>query len=374
MLSRLKFELDQLIDEMLSHIPNKMWESKKTTFCDFEMGGGQFIKAVVDKLKLYGHSNKNIQSRVFGFSDNELYLAYVIGSDIIGTFDIYKEKKHSNMKFDVIVGNPPYQLQVGPNKTEPIWHKFVLKSFNHLTDGGYLSLIHPSGWRNVGGKFSDVQSILRKKEIIYLNLNSFDKGRETFGVQTDYDFYCLRNVENTNIETKIINIKNEVEYANLKEIKFIPGMNINFVNSLIASDNKETTNVLYSRSAYGTDKDNTSKDFCDTFKFPCVYTITKDNGINYWYSNQKNNGHFGDSKVIFTNGSASYPIIDKTGKYGLTQFAYAIVDEPKNLENIKKALENEDFIKNVMGFIGLGNKYNYKIISLLRKDFWKEFI
>ena len=33
-----------------------------------------------------------------------------------------------DMKFDVVLGNPPYQLKVGNKKTESLWNKFVKKS------------------------------------------------------------------------------------------------------------------------------------------------------------------------------------------------------------------------------------------------------
>ena len=37
------------------------------------------------------------------------------------------------MKFDVVIGNPPYQTNnPGETKTQPIWHKFVEKSFCNL--------------------------------------------------------------------------------------------------------------------------------------------------------------------------------------------------------------------------------------------------
>ena len=85
-------------------------------------------------------------------------------------------------------------------------------------------------------------------------------------------------------------------------------------------------------------------------------------------------GHFGFSKVIWAQGSSGV-IIDKNGEFGMSEFSAAIFDDVENLENIKKALQSEKFIKDVMLFKnGLGNKYNNKVISMLKKDFWKEFI
>jgi hypothetical protein len=373
MLSRLKFDLSDTISTMIGYIPEPIWVNKTTTFCDFEMGGGQFIKAVVDKLKLYGHSDENIQSRVFGFSDNELYLSYVIGSDIIGTFDIYNEKKYSNMKFDVIVGNPPYQETSGAATGKSIWHKFVKKSFNALNPNGYLSLIHPSGWRNSSGDFKDIQNLLLSKNIIYLNMNDFRKGREIFGVQTDFDYYCIHNVNNTSEHLTEINDYDNINYnISLCGVSFIPNANIENVYSLVATNGNAID--LISDSSYHHTREYVTNNESDVFKYPIVYSISKSLGVKMKYSSVNDRGHFGVPKVIFTNGSASYPIVDMSGDYGLTQFAYAIVDEPENLENIQKALSSEEFIKNVMLFRGLGNIYNRKIISTLKKDFWKEFI
>ena len=92
-----------------------------------------------------------------------------------------------------------------------------------------------------------------------------------------------------------------------------------------------------------------------------------------FYSSEKN-GHFDIPKVIWSNGLGTYPIIDKNGKYGLTQFSYGIIDDKKNLNKIKLSLENTNFIK-LMEYVKFtNNKYNYKVIALFKKDFWKEFI
>ena len=137
----------------------------------------------------------------------------------------------------------------------------------------------------------------------------------------------------------------------------------------------EKTQVLYSRSAYGSDKPHTSKQKDNTYQYPCVYMCLKDGTIKCWWSNCNDKGYFGVPKVIWSNGGGASVHTDPTGQYGLTQFAFAIVDEPENLENIKKAMENKRFIE-LMGHCSIrtAEKYNHQVISLFRKDFYKDFI
>lgn len=57
--------------------------------------------------------------------------------------------KEWDFKFDVILGNPPYN----PPKTETgssgnsIWPHFVIKSYYLVKDSGFLLFIHPPGWK-----------------------------------------------------------------------------------------------------------------------------------------------------------------------------------------------------------------------------------
>ena len=46
MLSRMKFEIEPLVAEMLDHLPHSVWISDSTTFFDPAIGGGQFVRAI----------------------------------------------------------------------------------------------------------------------------------------------------------------------------------------------------------------------------------------------------------------------------------------------------------------------------------------
>jgi superfamily II DNA/RNA helicase len=76
-------------------------------------------------------------------------------------------------------------------------------------------------------------------------------------------------------------------------------------------------------------------------------------------------------KVISSIGS----YVDDKGGYGLTQFAYAIADNTKNLENIKTCMESDKFLKLMkLCYMSSGNRFDRKVLSTFKKDFWKEFL
>jgi hypothetical protein len=281
-----------------------------------------------------------------------------------------------NMKFDVIVGNPPFSSRsdIGNVKTQPIWPKFVERAIELCNPNGYICLTHPSGWRDVDGNFKNTQELLLSKDMKYLELHDSFEGVETFGVQTAYDYYIVKNSDRAALTT-VVGLDGKTSQVDMSNIKFIPNGMYDEIMSLFAKEGEEKVEILHSYSAYESRKEYVSKEKINDFRYPIIYTTEKDGTINTWYSQIKTKGHFGIPKVFWSNGSASSVHVDISGEYGLTQFAYAIVDVPENLENIKKALQNPKFLE-IMKYCDLGtrHRYNRKVISMFRKDFWKQFV
>jgi len=278
-----------------------------------------------------------------------------------------------NMKFDVVIGNPPYQEVTGAANAKAIWPKFVEKSFDICKEGGYVSLIHPSGWRDVKGNFSHIKDLLKSKNIKYLNVNDFNTGKEVFGVGTNFDWYVVENCDNSDSLTEINTVDNETHNFNVNNINFIPNGMINIYDMLVAKNDEEVVEMI-SDSSYHTQRQYINKSNINDFINPCVYSITQKNGVKFVYTNKTDNGHFNVSKLIWSNGLGTYPVLDLDGEYGLSEFAYAIVDKPENLVLIKKVMESGIFIK-LMGFVKYtNNKYNRKVIGTFKKDFWKYFL
>lgn len=297
------------------------------------------------------------------------------GSFLEEDFDIHMKEVWKVDKFDLIIQNPPYQVQQeGFTKTQPIWQLFVKKSLNILSDDKYMVMVHPSGWRNVDGVFKEIQDLLKRRQILELHIFNEKEGLKIFGAETRFDYYILHNGKCTT-ETKIKCQDGNIELANLSKMEFIPNGMFNLFSSLLATDSDDRVKII-SDSSYHTQRDHLSKIQDDVFKYPCIYTVKSGDILTLWYSSTNNNGHFGIPKLVWSNFriSSAGSFIDRDGNYGLTQFSYAIIDDKDNLDDIKKAFDTKEF-RDLMEICSVGDmSINRKVIGIFKKDFYKKFL
>ena len=396
-------ELAEPMVKLVEKYDPEFWKNKNHKVLDSSAGYGTFLilsaykfmvglkdefpdeeqrfKWIVENCLYYGELQaKSVFSWLVAIDPHNEYKTNIYwGSFLTKDFDDHMNNVWKVESFDLIIQNPPYQTREdGNTKTKPIWHLFVQKSLTLLKEDKYMIMVHPDGWRSNTGIFKETQELLRGKEMLYLEVHDKNEGFKIFGATTTYDFYCLRNTENKNFITEIRCVNGEFEKVDISKMEFIPNGMFNDYKNLVAKDGEEKVNFIHSYSAYEHRKSHMSVIETEVFKYPCIYYTYKDESVRLMYSNTDTRGHFGVPKIIWSYGGASTPIIDKTGEYGQVEFAYSIVDSVDNLENIKKAMMTDRFIKIMSlsdGTAGVGGqRYNSKIISTFRKDFWKDFI
>ena len=158
MLARIQ-PLKQLVNEMLDQFPKSVWRSKTTTFLDPAIGGGQFVAEIERRLRAAGHSDENIKSRVFGFEYSLALIDIAINMNkLVGTYKkmLYEDffKWDTDMKFDVVVGNPPFQDGTKVGGQNKIYNLICKKAISVLNDNGIISFITPTSVLKKSKRFS----------------------------------------------------------------------------------------------------------------------------------------------------------------------------------------------------------------------------
>ena len=277
-------------------------------------------------------------------------------------------------RFDVVMGNPPFNASGNIATGNTIWQNFTRKSMNEWFNG-YLLFVHPSGWRKPNtkkGKFYGLYNLMCiENQMLYLEIHGLKDGQKTFNCGTRYDWYLIEKktpYKNTIIVDEDGN-KNEI---NLREWTWLPNSQFIKINKLLAKKDDERCPIMYNSSPYEPRKKWMSKTKDDVFQYPCIFSTPK-RGIRYIYSEFNDKGHFGISKVIFGESGIYNPVIDMEGNYGMTQHSMAIqVDTLEEATCISKFIESDTFRKILRSCSFSLFRIDWNIFKEFKKDFWTE--
>jgi hypothetical protein len=243
---------------MLDQLPQSVWTSATTTFLDPAIGGGQFVCEIESRLRDAGHSDVNIASRVFGFEESMLHIRFSVNKyKLLGFYTKLPYEDFFSigtaMKFDVIVGNPPYN-----DNNQGFWKEFAIKSMQLVKPNGYVGLITPNSWAN--------GSHLNKPKNIF---NSIFQKYQTVVISTDVNshfpkigknisYWVVQNTKPSTI-TKVISPVETVD-VELKNYPF-------FINEFSATGLAIFKKVLAKKSLWKEFKERPSKNARE-FGFP----------------------------------------------------------------------------------------------------------
>ena len=211
------------------------------------------------------------------------------------------------MKFDVIVGNPPYQgvkSTGGPQGKPPtIWPKFIEVANTLLKSDGILVMVHPAMYRKVGNNLQNI--ILNNTRQLHMYNNA--EAMQTFGASTRYDWYVV---------DKTYNGPTEVYFEDLthKTLDLSPGMFL--PNGSWDVWNKVTNAGPHLKTIKKSDVPD------DTGKFEVIQTLTKTKGVVVRKSSKMPKSY--NTRKVILSETGCQALYDKDGKYGTSTNCYYV--------------------------------------------------
>jgi len=360
--------IDCVID-ILDKIPEDLWSKKNLKILDPCAGNGNFSFIAYNKLIPY-HSKKDILENILYFNDiNEDRLNNI--KDVFCSneykLNISKSKFEDykpDIKFDAIIGNPPYAKILDNGKRASKNHNlikdFIELALNLLNSNGYLAYITPDNWMSISDRNTLITRIT-ELQIIHLDIHSAKKYFPKVG--SSFTYYVIQN----NPFYKDINISGVYngEYYNSQvksEVKhYIPLFYNKIVQSILSKtiDKDNTKFIIKSSSDLHryTKKNLISNTQDDEFRFKLIHTPTQ-----ICYANRPHKFQSNWKVFIPTTTYYSKMFIDECG---MTQSILFLICSSKNEAVKLKNILLHPLFQFIISITRYGNFNNQRIIQKL---------
>ena len=355
------------ISEMISKIPNELWEKSDLSILDPCCGNGNFSIPIIFELLKY-HNKKKILEQILEFNDinesrlenvrsvfcSERYNLQITNHDFI-TFN-------SSKKYDLIVANPPYAKLLDNGKRSSKNHNlikdFIEKALLQLKPNGYLLFITPDNWMSYADRNVLIE-IITSLQIIHLDIHTAKKYFKKIG--SSFTWYIIQNCafyKNINV-SGIWKKKEYISSVISKQRKYIPLLYNQIVQNILSKtiDNATLPKFEVKTSSYlhkYTKAEFINDEKTEKYKYKLIHTPSQT-----VYSSRPHK--FQEGYKIFISTTDKYSVfIDNCGMTQSIVFilCYNKEEAEKNLQILQHPLYI--FINNICRW---GNFNNIRILQ-----------
>jgi hypothetical protein len=382
--------------ERIGGIPLEIWKNPESKFLDPANGIGNFPfvafqmldfqlrdvlkdttarrKHIVEKMLFMieiDKGNVNTAIKIFEQLAPDVTVN-ICCADTLKLKDADLVKEFGVSKFEVVMGNPPFQAPGGKRTGTTaahgsVWDKFVIQSIAWLLPKGHLAFITPYAWRKPENPLWNTLAHVHQLE--YLRVLSKRYVMSSMKVSIGVDLYIMKNSAPDH-DTAMIDDAMAFYKVDATKWGFMPNGRLADIQNIIVPES-DGIKVIYN-SFYDSRKVSATK--TEDYKYPIVHTITQ-KGLGLRYTNDNTKGHFGVPKVLLNKNEQQYPYNDYAGEYGMSELTFGIpITTKEEGDLIVRAINTDRFKEIIKATKWSTFQTEYKMFKYFKPDFYKEFL
>jgi hypothetical protein len=343
----------ELWEELTSYIPDKVLLRKNVKILCIAVGHGTEADVLVRRMKALGRSDEDIKNSIYLIDKYKVFTNAALRKGYTNVVQKDFMEWKPRIKFDVAVGNGPFQSEKG--NSDQLWPLFTERAISLTKKNGYIGFIIPDTWTS--GTRS-LMSTGRKNLLseVFANFNvkllHFDIKKYFPGVGSGFSAFILENTAPKGL-TKIISPIDEFD-IDISKLKYIPKTINKITLDIVRKITQHNKECVYFKF-YGKTPDLELVDTKDkTHQFAYEYSNTSSNHPTKW-GNVPGQG-YNRKKVIYAYmGSKQKFEYDLTGNISLMYNCRAYeVDDNATVEGLQSFFES-------------------KLVRFLNKDKWSQY-
>jgi SAM-dependent methyltransferase len=336
--------------EIIDKIPDEVFLNPDIKILNVACGYGTESMVIVRRMRKLGFEDDYINNRIYVldkaiWATNRMMLRGRFKNVIRADFLTWE----TDMKFDIVVGNPPYnRSRKVRNIGAPLWVNFLDKSNDVVADNGHMLFIIPATWMNRSER--GAWKYIQPNDLVYVNP---DVKKHFPGVGGNGGTFSAIHL----IKRKysgITSIRGEFD-VNF-HVDDIPANNKQFSEESIeflkkCENHRMTVNWFAGSTEPSINSHHWSKEKTDTHIFETFYSGASDRR-SLWCD--QSIGHHGQLKLVIPASGNLYNNMEITNK-GVGRQANYVLGTERELSEIRSLIMSENNLK----FVTLRSEGNY---------------
>lgn len=332
-----------LWNQIISNIPNEIFLKKDTKILVAACGHATEADVIAKHMLSLGRTISEVKSSIFLIDKYKVFTKDVIRKGYTNVIKADFLKWETDMKFDAVVGNPPYQDP--DNDKKMLWNSFLDKSLEVCKDDGYIAMVTPATWirakTNIHNSYKLFEDYQVEKAVVYAKDDTpFD------GVGSTISYHITKNTprtKNTLVYYAEWSKKSEtfIRSVDIKNEKIWPG-ELTPTNLSIHDKLKSFPKIEFTKSCeFHNQKLKTKKlvsDICNN-EFPYTHHVS---AAITRYTSIKFSRHDEWKVMVPLTSTIDKAVVDNNCGHGEDMLTL-YVDDEKSALNIKSLFQTEAY-------------------------------